>query len=525
MRLATYDILNKQPSLAALINKELLKPEFPPYHHPAFVIEIGRISRLIQRRLVTHGYESPVIRYRELFAGCQESQDLIYGLVSIFEPALGKIFVDDYQMAPELLWAALVVLLVQIYGWNDIFWWYPHRLVHGSKLPSWLPDLRQRAIPSEREIFPLQDTSNEVNSTKPKIMIKNWAMSVMAVQLGTVVGVLSLPADNDLAVMKRLRRFGEQFNTSEEICGPAAGLLSKQMLELVTRNVNSAISSEIPFLSPPKSVTVWTSKAPEDQLQDISISTSCPKWIPVAAFVKRELVKGTPTSDLGDDRHRLFINLALQNIVDSALFDLNNFERAADRILEAMDESPLEPESIEQTLERIWSLKTLSEQVQSHAVLFRQITLIFRMSEIIRSIIQRLKSVSKLLNDMSKGLGAIPLDDQPSADEPVRASLRDLRAAVENFRCRDLFVREKGWQGLSGPEVRGVQAGDTLLLADGLPFPLVVRPESLGPKQRRWRMVGHCLLDGVRIHPSRLIENATTSVDIDVGTKEEHLIV
>lgn len=146
---SVFDLARQHSSMRDVANQSLPPREFPLSLRLPFKTEKARIESLISRRLETHSFDNPKRRYRELFAGCQVEHDLIYGLVALFEPAFGEIFVDDYQMAPELLWASLLVVLVRFYDWGDIFWWYPHRMLHKDKLASWLLDFRRRAVPME----------------------------------------------------------------------------------------------------------------------------------------------------------------------------------------------------------------------------------------------------------------------------------------------------------------------------------------------------------------------------------------
>jgi hypothetical protein len=129
------DLVRRGSSIQAAVYQSLPEREHPPYSRPPFETEITRIAALISRRLSEDGCDSPKLRYRQLFAGCKEAQDLIYGLSAIFEPDFGKVFVDDYQMDPELLWSSLLVFLVRFYDWGDIFWWYPIALPTRTDCP------------------------------------------------------------------------------------------------------------------------------------------------------------------------------------------------------------------------------------------------------------------------------------------------------------------------------------------------------------------------------------------------------
>ena len=75
---------------------------------------------------------------------------------AIFDPVFGRVFVPDYYMQSEVLFACLAVFLIQFECWGDVLWWYPSRYAAGKDLfPSWLPNFTQRIVPHELDVQPL----------------------------------------------------------------------------------------------------------------------------------------------------------------------------------------------------------------------------------------------------------------------------------------------------------------------------------------------------------------------------------
>ena len=130
-----------------------------------FSAEIIRISDLIARRNKTHVFDLPRRLYRSLSAQATDPRDLVYGLREIFDPVFRRVFVPDYFMKLELIYACLAVFLIQFEGWGDIFWWYPHRF-QAKRLPSWLPDFTKRVVPATTELLPRDNLATSTPQLK-----------------------------------------------------------------------------------------------------------------------------------------------------------------------------------------------------------------------------------------------------------------------------------------------------------------------------------------------------------------------
>jgi len=76
----------------------------------------------------------------------------------------------------------------------------------------------------------------------------------------------------------------------------------------------------------------------------------------------------------------------------------------------------------------------------------------------------------------------------------------DLRAedpAAEMFRGRDFFRTCKGLVGVSSPGVKGIKAGDHIIIIDGLSFPLVAR-RMVARGNHTYSIIGCATVRGVK---------------------------
>jgi hypothetical protein len=168
-------------------------------------------------------YDNPKERYREIWAECKRPHDLIYGLKEIFPPRIGHLITNDYSRALEEIWAVMAVILLIEYHWGDLFWWYPSRLPHQDKLPSWLPDLRYRVLPEDNEIIPdtivdIEDGSHERRN--PTFRIEDQVLHMQGIPLGVVDVVFEIEAHQDIDLVEQLEQFDRHILTSGHFCAP-----------------------------------------------------------------------------------------------------------------------------------------------------------------------------------------------------------------------------------------------------------------------------------------------------------------
>lgn len=404
----------------------------------------------------------------------------------------GKLFVDDYQMAPELLWAALVVVLVRFYNWGDIFWWYPHRVLHKDKLASWLPDLRQRVVPVVQEFTP-NDEAEEL--AMPSLKFANWILYAEGITLGTVAAVFLLPSSNDMQVLDNLRlleqALGQPNDDPSYIFYPAGGLLS------------------------------WTQAKPLPDIPSLSISTTSPEWkgptILLTSLLRdppdrRVTLPSTCTINTDDlptpNAHtvtRYFLPLAIQDMVTASILDYENVTAA----LTALSSNGSEG------------------RITRHEPFICTMAACCRDRAEVGQMARGLAAVASVLHSLAMDSLLDEEDDDGTMQlcKTVGAQLRGLRGAARQFRGRCLFVTDNGFQGVSGPELRDIEPGDVVVVVDGVSFPLVIRgsdDQTRGPKVK---LVGCALVRGLDTRERRRYEAARLPDDFTVPERQTFDIV
>ncbi|KAF9767964.1 hypothetical protein IL306_014796, partial [Fusarium sp. DS 682] len=179
----------------------------------AFKNDVERISDLISRRFKTNGYDVPRRLYGELSAHATDSRDLVYGLREIFDPVFRSIFVPDYFMRPELLFACLAVFLIQFECWADVLWWYPYRYASvEDHLPTWLPDFSRPADLSHLEPVPMKLQVDE--TPDPKMIILNHRLHAEGYVLDTMDGHRHLDKSDGHKILQELWQFDHILNAN-----------------------------------------------------------------------------------------------------------------------------------------------------------------------------------------------------------------------------------------------------------------------------------------------------------------------
>ncbi len=173
-----------------------------------FSAEVRRISDLIVRRNRTHGFDIPSRLYCSLSAQATDPRDLVYGLREVFDPVFRRVFVPDYFMRLELLYACLSVFLMQFEGWGDMLWWYPHRFQAGG-LPSWLPDFTKRVVPAETELLPRDHLATR--TLRLKLVVLNHALHAEGYKLDAIEASTLIKGD-ETDVLRGLWMFDASFN-------------------------------------------------------------------------------------------------------------------------------------------------------------------------------------------------------------------------------------------------------------------------------------------------------------------------
>jgi hypothetical protein len=181
----------------------------------SFKVDLERISALISRRYKTDGFDTPRRLYRELTAQATNPRDFVYGLRAIFDPVFGRVFVPDYQMRAELLFACLAVFLVQFECWGDVLWWYPSRYAAGKGLfPSWLPNFTQHIVLHELDVQPLDQAA--VEKPEPKLVVLNHRLHAEGYNLDKVYGHRHLDKSDSQKIFQELWQFDHCMNNNHE---------------------------------------------------------------------------------------------------------------------------------------------------------------------------------------------------------------------------------------------------------------------------------------------------------------------
>ncbi|KAM6523092.1 hypothetical protein FSOLCH5_003711 [Fusarium solani] len=503
-----------------------------------FSADMQRISDMVSRRASTHGYDIPSRLYRELSARCTDPRDMVYGLREIFDPVFRKVFVPDYFMAPELLFACLAVFLIQFEGWGDLLWWYPFRHTGEEQLPSWLPDFTRRAAPAASDFQP-QDRLMSRN--QPKLVVLNHALHAEGYRLDTVGGHIHIANGDGYKVQLVLWQFDQVMNRNqtyitysmreEEQDDPWFDLFLQLSREASSdENGHGIAHPRTPLLK-------WTSSIGIDDDVPSNLEDSVPCW---DILMRNAFRAGQGSYELQDDEatqgllegifsprmDRIFRSALAMDFIGACVFDWRNLEFVLDRLANASAWS--EPDSphwqyipdISITNNRMEHARVLKRNVRSFLTNIRKAAgcsawggLLYYSglcNAILLDCVEHsdFKRVVAALKTAATDLNYITFDyrthaevaESEAIDGTVAARIRRYHALTAKFQGRCLFWTKKGFHGLSSPGVEG--CGNAVVLLDGLSFPMVTR-EVEGDDSGRARLVGCALIRGVDMRKSR----------------------
>ncbi|KAK3649680.1 hypothetical protein LTR56_006640 [Elasticomyces elasticus] len=181
----------------------------------SITFDIQRIWDLVSRRQLTHGFDNPRRLYRDLTARATDPHDFVYGLRAIFDPVFGKVFVPDYFMPTEVLFACLAVFLIQFECWGDVLWWYPrHYLAGGALIPSWLPDFTRHIVLHQLDVRPLDwDTEEEL---APRMVVLDHKLIAEGYIVDKVYGHRHIDESDGEKILQELWQFDHCMNHNYE---------------------------------------------------------------------------------------------------------------------------------------------------------------------------------------------------------------------------------------------------------------------------------------------------------------------
>jgi hypothetical protein len=504
-----------------------------------FSAEVRRISDLIARRKKTHGFDIPSRLYRSLSAQATDPRDLVYGLREIFDPVFRRVFVPDYLMKLELLYACLAVFLIQFEGWEDMLWWYPRRFP-AKGLPSWLPDFTKRVVPAETELLPRDHLAT--SALQLKLVVLNHALHVEGYSLDTIEAFTPIKGD-ETDVLRELWKFDGNFNrnrsylkyapTEQEQKNP-----SFSSFLTICRTLTSQDDSGI--VHPRQSVLGWTVKSNAEESLPSAVVECLPCWdiLMWHAFKIGSMSVSEPLDEGDSNNPGLLTGIFSANLSDAfrkilatdfigdCVFDCHSLENILERPASASLWSDpnsqywktlAEASSSEQD-ERgkdlaalvnsfLASLKATNPDSDSTGDLYRfhrlcSLVLLDSSSHtFFVGILDQLRSAGEQIHKLALDWrGQAQVDDLESKDELVAARVRHNITVRTHFSGRSLFWTRQGFHGLTTPGTELCEGADVLLL-NGLSFPMVVK--DFNQEECSGRLVGCAIVRGVDLLDSK----------------------
>lgn len=151
---------------------------------------------------------------------CTNPRDRIYGMRSVLDPVAQAVFKPNYSEPIATAFHRLATWLLAIDGWQQVFWWYPHRF--SPSMPSWVPDFT-KPIPEaaflERNLF---DYGKLRKSSPCPLAIRDGVLAVEGYLLDSVKHVYAVHQPNWPSTVRELWFLENIFAAT-----PSAALLRK----------------------------------------------------------------------------------------------------------------------------------------------------------------------------------------------------------------------------------------------------------------------------------------------------------
>ncbi|KAF9777081.1 hypothetical protein IL306_004649 [Fusarium sp. DS 682] len=522
----------------------------------AFKIDVERISDLISRRLKTNGYDIPRRLYGELSARATDSRDLVYGLREIFDPVFRRIFVPDYFMRPELLFACLAVFLIQFECWGDVLWWYPYRYASGEDLPTWLPDFSRRTDLSHLEPVPRE---LEVEETPcPKMIVLNHCLHAEGYVLDTMYGHRHLDKSDGYKILQELWQFDHILNANllchrynitnddkddaslslflrmckDSLIDRDSRLVSASKGAIISSTANSEGQKNLPLdvveCLPYFDILIWHCLG-HDQIWTSEASAGDKTRSP-------ELLQDLFSPKMSNT----FCKTMASFFISACIFDWDHLSILLDRFSGAPMWSQTNTEYWENTVgaddaHRAAAIDSAVESYIAHIlhVVLRSnwggswhyrtfCTLILLDCDSHGSIVSLVGKLQDTAVKLREIAFAPQMEQQwkelASKNESVATRVHNYNAVVERFKGRFLIWTDKGFRGVTAPGVEyccGTQP--VVLMLDGLSFPVIVRDFDAGTGEGR--LVGCAVIQGVDM-PCKEVEQVKLPDGFDLGEKK-----
>lgn len=523
----------------------------------AFKNDVERIFDLISRRLKTDGYDVPRRLYGELSAHATDSRDLVYGLREIFDPVFRRIFVPDYFMRPELLFACLAVFLIQFECWADVLWWYPYRYASvEDHLPTWLPDFSRRADLDHLEPVPMKLKVDE--TPYPKMMILNHRLHAEGYVLDTMYGHRHLDKSDDHKILQELWQFDHILNANllchryiivDEDKDDASLSLFLRMCK------DSLIDRDRALISASKgAILSSTAKSEEEKNLPLDVAECLPYFGILMWHCLGHDESGISEVLAGDETHssKLFQNLFSPKMSNTFCKTMASFFIGAcifdwDHLRILLDHFPGAP-MWSQTNNDYWENTVGADDAHRAAATASAVG--SYIAHILHVVVQTNWGASwhyktfctLILLDCDNHASIAPLvtklrdaavklreiafaphmerqvKELASKNESVATRLRNYDAVVERFKGRFLIWTDRGFRGVTAPGVEYCcETKPIVLLLDGLSFPVIVR--GFDEETGEGRLVGCAVIQSVDML-CREVEQVKLPDDFVLGEKK-----
>lgn len=518
-----------------------------------FRSDVERINQMISRRAPTHGFDIPSRLYCELSAQASNPRDFMYGLREIFDPRFRKVFLPDYLISVELLFACLVVFLIQFEAWSDVLWWYPHRFkdTRREQLPSWLPDFTRRIKPTESELLPRDHMKSRRN--EPKLVVLNHVLHADGYILDKLVAHMHLDKSDRYKTLRQIWEFDAVTNSKMGV-DKEVSIEEQQGHPLLQDFLkvcdNAADECNIldkkdgtSLVNPPEGpVLDWTSRRGSDRHMPTDMHLALPffeiLWyhaykVGDDGILRLQLLEDDKPSLLASvfdsDIDYVFGRTLTQDFITTCVLDWQNLDTVLDRLMNwsqwSQPEHPrwsgtdpnfsdVRPFLVQMTGDLIRQGRAWGRPLHFSGLIFAVLLGCKSQADFIQ-VVSKLKSAASKLHDIADDYRTRAYVEQLKVEsDTVTTRVVNYNAIVAKYQGRVLFYTNMGFRGLSSPGVEG--CGTTVALLDSLSFPVVLNDDKDHPGGHK--LVGCAIMNGVDMQ-SADISKVKLPADLVLGEK------